>query len=45
MNVSGAIVNIVNIVLTFVVSPLKEKKERLDLIINIFYMTRAKFPV
>lgn len=43
MNVSGAIVNIV---LPFVVDTLKEKKnkERLNLIINIAYMTRAKFP-
>lgn len=43
MNVSGAIVNIV---LLFVVGTLKggEKKERLNLIINIAYMTRAKFP-
>lgn len=42
MNVSGAIVNIV---LLFVVGTLKGgKKERLNLIINIAYMTRAKFP-
>lgn len=43
MNVSGAIVNIV---LLFVVGTLKGGggKERLNLIINIAYMTRAKFP-
>lgn len=41
MNVSGAIVNIV---LPFVVGTLKEKKKRLNLIINIAYMTKAKFP-
>lgn len=44
MNVSGAIVNIV---LLFVVGTLKGGgggEERLNLIINIAYMTRAKFP-